>query len=213
MIFKNRQEAGLKLAERLMNYRNQDVLVLGIPRGGVIVAAEVARSLQAPLDIIIPRKISAPFNEELAVGAVAPDGTVIFDRQALALFKLQQEDLEEQIAKEIAEIERRSNFYRKKRDKLDCHRKTVILVDDGIATGMTARAALQSLQKQEPAHLVLAVPVASKEAVAELQDYTDNLVCLHLPTVFYAVGQFYQDFNQTTDEEVLAVLDSTTGSC
>lgn len=207
MVFKNRQDAGLKLAEELLNYRDQNVIVLGIPRGGVIVAAEVAKALQAPLDVITPRKIGAPFNEELAVGAATPDGTVIFDKQALSLFKLREEDLREQIAREIAEMERRSQFYRKERGKLDCHGKTVLLIDDGIATGMTAKAALQSLRKQEPANLVLAVPVASQEAIADLQEYVDNLVCLQVPTVFYAVGQFYQDFSQTTDEEVLAVLE------
>lgn len=207
MVFKNRQDAGLKLAEELLNYRDQNVIVLGIPRGGVIVAAEVAKALQAPLDVITPRKIGAPFNEELAVGAATPDGTVIFDKQALFLFKLREEDLREQIAREIAEMERRSQFYRKERGKLDCHGKTVLLIDDGIATGMTAKAALQSLRKQEPANLVLAVPVASQEAIADLQEYVDNLVCLQVPTVFYAVGQFYQDFSQTTDEEVLAVLE------
>lgn len=207
LVFLDRRDAGKRLAEELTHYRGKNVLVLGIPRGGVIVAAEVARALQAPLDVIIPRKIGAPFNEELAVGAAAPDGTVIFDERALSLLNLTKSDLQEQIERERKEMERRSRYYRRGRGALDCRETTVILIDDGIATGMTVKAALQSLRKQEPAALVLAVPVASREAVAELRLLVDDLICLHAPAAFYAVGQFYEDFRQTTDEEVIAALE------
>lgn len=207
MVFSDRKDAGRRLAEVLRSYRDENVLVLGIPRGGVIVAAEVAKALNAPLDVIIPRKIGAPFNEELALGAAAPDGTVIFDERALSFLNLREIDLKEQINREMAEMERRTRYYRKGRGALDCRGKTVILIDDGIATGMTAKAALRSLRKQEPASLVLAVPVASREAAAELHSHVDNLICLHIPGTFYAVGQFYKDFRQSTDEEVITALE------
>lgn len=207
MIFANRQDAGQKLAAKLLDYRDKQPIVLGIPRGGVIVAAEVAKELNAPLDVIIPRKIGAPGNPELAVGAVAPDGTAIFDERALNMLGLQITDLQEGVAQQISEIERRTKSYRGNRKPLSLQGKAVIVVDDGIATGLTAKAALRSVRKQKPESLVLAVPVTTMEAAVQLQKETDKLVCLLVPEVFYAVGQFYRDFSQTTDEEVIETLE------
>lgn len=207
MIFANRQDAGQKLAAKLLDYRDKQPIVLGIPRGGVVVAAEVAKELNAPLDVIIPRKIGAPGNPELAVGAVAPDGTAIFDERALNMLGLQITDLQDELARQISEIERRTKSYRGNRKPLSLQGKTVIVVDDGIATGMTAKAALRSVRKQKPETLVLAVPVTTMEAAVQLQKEIDKLVCLLVPEVFYAVGQFYKDFSQTTDEEVIETLE------
>jgi putative phosphoribosyl transferase len=208
LIFTNRQDAGKKLAAKLLEYQEKQPVILGIPRGGVVVAAEVAKELDAPVDLIIPRKIGAPSNRELAVGAVAPDGTTVFDERALSFLELQETDLEEEIARQNAEIERRTTAYKGNRRPLSLQGKTVILVDDGIATGLTAKAALQSVRKQKPESLVLAVPVASMEAAALLKKDVDEFICLLVPEVFYAVGQFYDDFSQTTDEEVAAALSS-----
>lgn len=208
LIFANRRDAGQKLAEKLLDYRDKQPVVLGIPRGGVVVAAEVAGELGAPLDVIIPRKVGAPFNRELAVGAVAPDGTAIFDERALGMLGLQQTDLQDEVARQTAEIERRTKSYRGNRKPLVLQGETVIVVDDGIATGLTAKAALRSVQKHKPESLILAVPVTTMEAAAELRKDIDELICLLVPEVFYAVGQFYKNFSQTTDEEVAAALKS-----
>jgi len=175
LVFMNRRDAGQQLAAKLIGYKNKNPFVLGIPRGGVVVAAEVARELGAPLDVIIPRKIGAPFNKELAVGAVAPDGTTIFDERALFMLGLKKADLEDQVRHELEEISRRSNTYRGNRKPPVLQGKTVIMVDDGIATGMTARAALESVRKLDPDSLVLAVPVASMEAVSQLKQDVDEL--------------------------------------
>lgn len=206
MVFADRHDAGQKLAAKLTAYRGKNTVVLGIPRGGVVVAAEVAKELNAPLDLIIPRKIGAPFHKELAVGAVAPDGTVILDEKSLEMFGLKKGDLQVEISQQVKEIERRSRSYRANREPLDFRGKAVIVVDDGIATGLTAKAALRSIRKADPDSLVLAVPVASMEAAAQLKKDVDELVCLLVPEVFSAVGQFYEDFSQTTDEEVTAAL-------
>ncbi len=206
LVFMNRRDAGQQLAAKLIGYKNKNPFVLGIPRGGVVVAAEVARELGAPLDVIIPRKIGAPFNKELAVGAVAPDGTTIFDERALFMLGITKADLEDQVRQELEEISSRSNTYRGNRKPPVLQGKTVIMVDDGIATGMTAKAALKLVRKLNPDTLVLAVPVASMEAVSQLNQDVDELVCLLVPDVFYAVGQFYQDFRQTSDQEVINIM-------
>lgn len=206
MVFMDRRDAGQKLAAKLMDYKNKNPFVLGIPRGGVVVAAEVARELGAPLDVIIPRKIGAPFHKELAVGAVAPDGTTIFDERSMVMLGITKADLEDQVRHELEEISRRANTYRGDRTPPILQGKTVIMVDDGIATGMTARAALESVRRLAPDSLVLAVPVASMETVSQLNQAVDELVCLLVPEVFYAVGQFYEDFRQTSDEEVLNIM-------
>jgi len=206
LVFSDRKEAGRRLAEKLLKFKNQNPLVLGIPRGGVVVAGEVASALEAPLDVIIPRKIGAPFNEELAVGAVAPDGTVLYDENALRCLGLDEKMLQKQISRALDEIKRRLRLYRGDEEPLACKGRTVIVVDDGIATGFTVQAALRSLRRQAPARLVLAVPVAPREGAARLKPVVDEFVCLLIPEVFYAVGQFYENFRQTADEEVISIL-------
>lgn len=205
-MFADRSDAGRQLADRLQHLKDQDAFVLGIPRGGVIVAAEVAASLQAPLDVIVPRKIGAPFNPELAVGAVAPDGTVVYDESMVRRLGIDLSDLKRQAARELQEIERRRRLYRGDRPAPDLRGRTVILVDDGIATGYTVQAALRSLRQQQPKRLVLAVPVAPADSLARLRPDADEVVCITAPVDFYAVGQFYYDFGQTSDQEVLSAL-------
>lgn len=206
MLFTDRRDAGQQLAKKLFQYRDQSPLVLGIPRGGVIVAAEVAKELETSLDVIIPRKIGAPFNRELAVGAVAPDGTVLYDDFSMRYLGLEQEVLQKQIARELEEIKRRLVLYRGKKKPYDCTGRIVVLIDDGIATGFTVQAAIRSLRHQAPVRLILAVPVAPQEVIARLTPEVDEVAILFIPDVFYAVSQFYRDFRQTTDEEVIAAL-------
>ncbi len=208
-MFADRKDAGRQLATKLQHFQKSDVSVLGIPRGGVIVAAEVAAALDAPLDVIVPRKIGAPFNPELAVGAVAPDGTNFYDEALIDSTGIDRRVLERQASEELREIERRLRVYRGAHtgsNTPEYRGRTVILVDDGIATGYTVQAALRSLRRQKPDRLVLATPVAPASSLARLRPDADEIICLLIPEDFYAVGQFYQDFSQTTDEEVIGAL-------
>jgi predicted phosphoribosyltransferase len=209
-VFTDRRDAGRQLAAGLQHFQNLGVSVLGIPRGGVIVAAEVAAALDAPLDVIVPRKIGAPFNPELAVGAVAPDGTIFYDEVLIAHAGIERRELEQQAARELQEIRRRLSVYRgaicRSGTVPEYRGRYVILVDDGIATGYTIQAALRSLRRQKPERLVLAVPVAPKDSLDRIGPDADEVICLLVPKDFYAVGQFYQDFRQTTDQEVIDAL-------
>jgi predicted phosphoribosyltransferase len=206
LLFEDREEAGRLLADRLAPEDLPDGLVLGVPRGGVVVAAVIARELALPLDIIVPRKIGAPTNPELAVGAVTQDGTVICNSVLLRRLRLDERDLERQVELEIEEIERRMMLYRGSRVPPDCVGRTIILVDDGIATGYTVLAALRSLQQAGPRKVVLAVPVAPPETLDRLKPEVDRVICLESSSDFYAVGQFYLHFGQTSDREVIALL-------
>ncbi len=208
MIFRNRDEAGQRLGTALLAYRGQDVYVLSIPRGGVVVGAGVARVIGAPLDVIVPRKIRSPYNPELAMGAVAHDGSVYID-----------ESLEEgtdasylraEVEYQRQEIARRLAAYRGGEQYPAMEERTVIVVDDGIATGSTMIAALRAVRRMQSRKVVAAIPVAPAEGVRRLRKEADEVVCLYVPPVFYAVGQFYEDFTQTTDEEVTALLRAAT---
>ncbi|MDH7479973.1 MAG: phosphoribosyltransferase family protein, partial [Syntrophomonadaceae bacterium] len=179
--------------------------VLAIPRGGVEVAHPIARELKAPLDLIIPRKIGAPFNPELAIGAVAPDGTTLL-QPGWESFGLDEERLRQVVERELKEIQRRMTAYRGEVPEPAVEGRTVILVDDGIATGFTVEAALESLRRRPLQKLILAVPVAPPDTVRRLQPKVDEIVCLLIPHDFYAVGQFYDDFGQTEDAEVVRLL-------
>ncbi len=212
MLFEDRRDAGKKLASLLTKYKNKDTVVLGIPRGGIVVAAEASRVLEAPMDVIIPRKIGAPHNPEVAIGAVAPDGTVITDEHMLRLLEIPGEVVEKLADSVSAEIRRRENVYRKGRSAPNLRGKTVIVTDDGIATGFTVKAALKSLRKAGPSHLVLAVPVMPADTAVVLEEMVDDLVCLHKAENFSAVGQFYRDFEQTTDTEVIQLLEQNKGT-
>ncbi len=182
-------------------------VVLGIPRGGVMVAYEVAMSLDAPLDVIIPRKVGAPGNPELAIGAVAPDGTLVVDEALVKMLGVDEGYLQEETQRQRAEIERRTDLYRHGRPAAELAGASVILVDDGIATGATVLAALRGLRSQDPARVILAVPVAPPDTLERLAPEADAIVCLATPEPFYAVGQFYRHFEQTSDEEVIDLVD------
>jgi predicted phosphoribosyltransferase len=170
------------------------------------VAVEVARALDAPLDVLVVRKIGAPFHEEFGVGAMAGDGVPLFDEDALLRLGLSEADLAPVVERERAELRRREQSYRQGRPAPGLRGRTVIVVDDGLATGSTARAALRALRAQDPGHLVLAVPVGSTEGVALMRSEADEVVCLYEPAAFMAVGQWYEEFDQLTDEDVLDAL-------
>jgi len=206
-LFKDRVAAGRLLAERLAGEKLPNGLVLGIPRGGIVVAAEVARALNLPLDIIVPRKVGAPGNPEVAVGAVTQDGTVIYNNYLLQRLGLGAQDMEHQVERVIREINRRVILYRGRQAPPDTSGRAVLLIDDGIATGFTVLAALRSLRCSGAQKTILAVPVAPPEVINRLKREVDEVVCLKSPEEFYAVGQFYEDFRQTTDQEVIALLD------
>jgi putative phosphoribosyl transferase len=207
--FRDREEAGRRLAERLGDYANRDdVVVLALPRGGVPVAAEVAKALHAPLDVFIVRKVGVPGHEELAMGAIASGGVLVLDEGIVNSLGIDRELLERVIAKELREIERREAAYRGDRAPPDLEGKTVVLVDDGLATGSTMRAAAFAVRRFNPARIVVAVPVAAPETCDEFRDVVDEVVCDITPQPFHAVGLWYDDFSQTGDDEVRELLGS-----
>lgn len=205
-MFLNRLDAGRQLATALKAYRGQNPLILAIPRGGVEVAAPVAQALEAELDLVVPRKIGAPFNRELALGAVTQDGIPLFDHALLSRLGLTPEALAGTVSREVAEAERRLREYRGSRPQPQVSGRLVVVIDDGVATGATTRAALKSIKRQTPVSLVLAVPVGPPGTLADLEKEVDRLVCLLRPEPFHAVGQFYQDFAPTSDARVVDLL-------
>jgi putative phosphoribosyl transferase len=206
--FATRQQAGAQLARELARRHYQRPLVLALPRGGVPVAAEVARALKAPLDLLMVRKIGVPWQRELAAAAVV-DGEqhdLVYNDEVMAAGELRPADLKPQIDEALAEIERRRALYLKDRKALSIEGRTAIVVDDGIATGTTVKAALKALKRRRPLKLVLAVPVAPASSIAELRPHVDELICLLQPEPFGAIGYFYDDFHQVPDEEVIRLL-------
>ena len=205
--FANRAEAGQLLAGKLLDYAGRDdVIVLGLPRGGVPVAFEVAQRLRVPLDVFIVRKLGVPGFEELAVGAIASGGVRVLNEDVARALPNAQEVIEAVTARETTELERREQSYRDGRPAPELGRKTVILVDDGLATGATMRAAVAALRERDVAKIVVAAPVGAPETCRELQDEVDDIVCAMAPEYFQAVGQYYEDFSQTSDEEVRELL-------
>lgn len=205
-MFQDRVNAGRQLLEALEKFRDRDPVVLGIPRGGVIVATEVAAALGCEMDLVIMRKIGAPAHPELAIGATAGAGRVTWNETLIAELGVSKDYLEDAAAREDAEVERRRSRYLGDKARVDITDRTVLLVDDGLATGYTALAAARAVRAAGPAYLVLAVPVGSAGAVALLGDEVDELVCLLTPQPFFAVGQFFAEFTQVTDEEVVAKM-------
>jgi putative phosphoribosyl transferase len=206
-IFRDRHEAGRLLAERLSGYRDQKPIVLALPRGGVVVGYEVARALGAPLDVVVARKLGAPWQPELAVGAIAPRGVRLLNEDVFAWLDISEDELQQIASLEASEMERRMPLFRGDRPEPMLKGKTVILVDDGIATGMTVRAAIEYIGQQEPGHLVLAVPVCAAGTAELLRSEVDDLVSLKTPFELLAIGYWYEDFEQVSDEEVVELLE------
>jgi putative phosphoribosyl transferase len=206
--FENREEAGRALALLLGRYVGRtDVVVLGLPRGGVPVAAEVAKALSAPLDVFVVRKIGAPGQPELAMGAIASGGVVVANRDVVRALGVSQELFDREAERERQELSRREQAYRGTRPPLGLEGNVAILVDDGLATGATIRAAARAARALSPARVVIAAPVGAPDTCRELQAEADEVVCARTPEPFLAVGQWYRDFAQTTDAEVRALLD------
>jgi len=208
MPFADRTDAGRKLAQALAGYRDQHVVVLGLPRGGVPVAAQVAEALKAPLDLILVRKIGVPMQPELAMGAVVDGNTPLIVRndEVIELAGIDESEFKRVCDGELAEIERRRKRYLGSRERIDVAGRTVIVVDDGIATGATTRAALRATRAREPKKLVLAVPVAPTESLMMMREEADEVICLEDYASFGAIGCYYADFRQTSDDEVIDAL-------
>lgn len=205
-MFQDRFEAGKQLAERLKPYQRDHPMLFALPRGGVPVGYEIAKAFNSPLEVFVVRKIGVPWNPELGIGAVAP-GIQILDEEALHMLGLKESDLKEVIQREQEELKRRLRLYGAEEDLSKIAGRTVILVDDGLATGVTAQVALQGIKQFHPGKLILAVPVGSSQAIAKLMPFVDELICLEVPLDFYAVGAFYQDFAQVSDETVIDLLE------
>jgi putative phosphoribosyl transferase len=204
--FADRSAAGRQLATHLLPIADQRPLVLGLPRGGVPVAEEVATLLEAPLEILAVRKLGAPHNPEYGIGAIAEGGTRVFDQEALALLEINGGELVRIVERETAELRRRVAAYRGDREPLSARGRTVVVVDDGVATGVTDTAALREVRRRQPSSLILAIPVCPPDSLARLRDEADEIVCLLAPPQMYGVGQWYADFGQVTDAEVVAAL-------
>jgi predicted phosphoribosyltransferase len=216
MIFRNRREAGRYLASKLAAYAHRpNVIVLALPRGGVPVAFEVAQALHAPLDVFLVRKLGVPGHEELAMGAIASWGARVLNDDVVRALRIPSQAIEMVAARERRELDRRERKYRAARPAPNVRGQTVILVDDGLATGSTMRAAIVALRQREPSRIVVAVPVGASETCAEFQHEADEAICAVTPEPFHAVGAWYQDFSQTTDDEVQMLLDeaAATYSC
>jgi len=207
MLFLDRTEAGRELAMKLAAYAERpDVIVLALPRGGVPVAFEVARALHAPLDIFLVRKLGLPGREELAMGAIASGDIIAINHDVVDELGVPEEVIRRVAAEERQELHRREAAYRGDHPPLDVRDRVVILIDDGLATGSSMRAAIAALRRQQPARIVAAVPVGAAETCAELDDMADETVCAHTPEQFFGVGRWYGDFSQVTDDEVRALL-------
>lgn len=205
-LYKNRVDAGRRLASALSGVVDKEAIVLAIPRGGVVVGFEIAQALDLQLDIIVPRKIGAPENPELAIGAVTEDGTAFMEDKLVGYLQVSQAYINKESEYQRREIERRLKLYRGEKPRPDLKNRDVILVDDGIATGSTMKAALASVRKKGAKKVVVAVPVGPPSTIRELENQADRVVCLYSPEFFYAIGEFYEDFAQTEDAEVIRLL-------
>jgi putative phosphoribosyl transferase len=206
-IFKDRHEAGQKLAQALAHYKNiPGVLVLGLPRGGIVVAFEVAKALEVPLDVFAVRKLGIPGHEELAMGAVASGGIRVLNEEIIHDLKIKPQVIDYVTETEHEELKRRERLYRGSRQESEISGRTVILIDDGLATGATMRAAVLTLKKFSPRRIVVAVPVSAEDTCSSFNDLADEVICLVTPGIFFSVGDWYQDFVQVSDDEVQGLM-------
>ena len=206
-FFNDRIDAGKRLAKRLSEYANRpDVLILALPRGGVPVAFEVAKELNVKMDVFIVRKLGVPGNEELAMGAIASDNIRVLNEDVIRSFHIPQRVIDEVTANELKELERRERIYRGNRPKPKISGSTVILIDDGLATGATMRAAVAAVKTKNPAKVIIAVPVAAPDTCSAFGKEVDEIICVATPEPFYGVGAWYEDFSQTTDKEVCRII-------
>ncbi|MDV3244376.1 MAG: hypothetical protein LYZ66_04280 [Nitrososphaerales archaeon] len=210
-VFRDREQAGEALADALKDLKGEDVVVLAIPRGGVVVGGVVAGALGAPLDIVVTRKIGAPGEPEYALGAVSQEGEVILDEEAVRTLQVERSYLDSETARQTKEVKDRMRRFRGERPFPSLKGKTVVIVDDGIATGSTVLAAVRSVRMQRPKSVIVAVPVGPAETIAKMSAEADRVVCLETPEPFFAIGEFYSDFEQVEDEEVKRILNSNWG--
>ena len=210
-MFENRRAAGFELAKHLKDFKGEDVVILAVPRGGALVASAIREELGCRWDLIIPRKLGAPFNREIAIGAVTQDGTMLLDEEMILYLNVSREYIEREKKNQIDEINRRMKLYVGNRTPVPIKGKRVIVVDDGIATGFTIKAAIKSIQKAGASEIIIAVPVAPSDVVEDLLEVVDRVVCLESPYPFYAVGMFYEDFHETSDREVMDLFKEQTG--
>jgi len=212
--FKNRIDAGKQLAQQLLDYKNKkDLIVLALPRGGVPIASEIATFLHAPMTVFLVRKLGVPGHEELAMGAIAEGNVHVFNKSLVQQLNITDEDMQRVFNREQQELNRRLRYYRQDKQLPSLLNKTVILVDDGIATGATFKAAIQALKALHSKKIIAAIPVASKESLQEISRLADKAICLATPEPFYGVGQWYQNFEQISDKEVIYLLQTTPIDC
>lgn len=207
MLFQNRQDAGRQLAEKLEKYKNKkNTIVFGLPRGGVVCAAQMAKVLHLPLDVIVVRKMGAPDNPELAIGAIDENGEGPINEEIVSNLQISQEYIEEERERAKTEAQRRLHIFRGDKAPLKLKGKTIILVDDGLATGATMRAAIYSVRAKKSKKVIVAIPVGASESIEKIKPDADEIYCLYTPSLFGSVGNFYEDFTQTSDEEVIKIL-------
>ncbi|MFQ5864520.1 MAG: phosphoribosyltransferase [bacterium] len=205
-VFENRQEAGKLLANKLIHLKEKNPVILGLPRGGVLIAHEIAQALGTILDVVVARKLGAPDNPELAIGAVTESGVVQLNPSIIESLDITEEYIESERQKQLAEIKRRVQVYRKVHQRVPLDKQIVVITDDGVATGATVKAAILGVQSENPAELILAIPVGAEDILQELEKMADELVCLKKPPIIGGVGQFYRDFSQVEDLEVVNIL-------
>ena len=206
-MFKNRIEAGKKIAQKLISYKNnKNILVLGLPRGGIILANEIAKKINSQLDIIVPRKIGSPYDPEFAIGAITEEGEAFLNKDIINNYNISKEYIDKEIIKEKKEAKRRLKIYRGNKKLIDYKDKIIILVDDGIATGSTILAAIFSIKKFKPKKIIVAVPVLSRDIINIIKKEVDKLIYLEAPFFFEAIGSFYEEFEQTSDKEVKGIM-------
>jgi putative phosphoribosyl transferase len=207
MIFKDRIDAGKQLADKLGKFKdNKDVVLLALPRGGIILAYEVAKKINAPIDIVVPRKIGAPDNEEFAIGAITETGEGIFDDDIINSYGISKEYIDQKVEEEKKEAERRLKVYRGKNKAIALKNKIVILIDDGIATGNTIFAAIKSVKSKKPKKIIVAVPILPPDTIGPVEKVVDELIYIDAPVIFGAIGKFYKVFGQTRDKEVVEIM-------